>query len=63
MGSINMLVTTYGTARRLGSAEGVRVAAVPAALPESLAERQGDRYGAAVQLRRLAVSLLFSTHT
>lgn len=50
MGSINMLVTTYGTARRLGSAEGVRVAAVPAALPESLAERQGDRYGAAVQL-------------
>lgn len=50
MGGINLLVAPDGAARWLRGTKGVRVAALPPALPEPLAERQGDRYGAAVQL-------------
>lgn len=60
MGSINMLIAADGIARRFCGAEGVRFAAVPPALPEPVAERQGDRHGASVQLGCLAVSTLLN---
>lgn len=50
MGSINMLGAAYGVTRRQRSAEGVLHAALLAALPQSLAIRQGDFGRATVQL-------------